>query len=59
MRFAIWFWWAVHNVLAHPLLTLSFDSGWSERFHGWTAGMANKLERKWLERKQEPSSSRS
>jgi hypothetical protein len=39
-RFWIEFWWAVHNVVAHPLLTLSLNSGWANRFHGWTAGKA-------------------
>lgn len=29
------FWRAVHNCIAHPLLMLPFS--WVDRFHDWTA----------------------
>lgn len=33
-------WAAVHNLIAHPLLTLSLDSRWANHFHDWTARKA-------------------
>ena len=30
-------WKLLHNVVAHPLMGVTFDSGWSVRFHDWTA----------------------
>jgi hypothetical protein len=30
------FWLAVHNLIAHPLMTLSGYAKWSDRFHNWT-----------------------
>jgi hypothetical protein len=55
MRFWIEFWWAVHNIVAHPLMSFSFNSKWSNRFHDWTAEKAERAEllmyaRKELER---------
>lgn len=32
-----WWWWALHNCVAHPWLTFSGDAGWAVRFHDWTA----------------------
>lgn len=32
------FWVFVHNLIAHPLMAISGESRWSERFHEWTAG---------------------
>lgn len=29
------FWYAVHNVVAHPLMVLPFE--WTQQFHDWTA----------------------
>ena len=29
-----------HNCVAHPLLFLSCDAQWAERFHDWTAAQA-------------------
>lgn len=34
------FWSFVHNVIAHPLMGLSFNSQWSNKFHDWTAELA-------------------
>lgn len=34
------FWEFVHNTVAHPLMALSLNSGWSSRFHDWTADRA-------------------
>ena len=36
--------WAVHNCVAHPLLTLSFSARWATRFHDWTADKAIALD---------------
>ena len=33
-------WKLLHNVVAHPLMGVTFDSGWSVRFHDWTASKA-------------------
>ncbi len=30
-------WRVIHNLIAHPLLTLSNGSGWTAQFHDWTA----------------------
>lgn len=37
-------WWLVHNCVAHPSLSLSFGSGYSQRFHDWTAEKADAAE---------------
>lgn len=29
------FWFAVHNIIAHPLLCIG--KKWADRFHDWTA----------------------
>ncbi len=34
---APWFWGAVHNAVAHPLLALTFGARWANRFHNQTA----------------------
>ena len=33
-------WWAMHNLVAHPLMTLSGYSSWADRLHDWTAERA-------------------
>jgi len=33
-------WWAAHNCVAHPLLTLTFNSATANRFHDWTSEKA-------------------
>ena len=38
------FWWAVHNIVAHPLMSLSFNSKWADQFHDWTAEKAERAE---------------
>lgn len=35
-----YFWEFIHNVVAHPLMSLTFNSGWSLRFHDWTGDKA-------------------
>lgn len=34
------FWMFIHNVIAHPLMALSFYSKWADNFHDWTAKKA-------------------
>lgn len=36
------FWIFIHNVVAHPLMSLSGEAKWADRFHDWTA------EKAWL-----------
>ncbi len=40
MRFREHLWWAVHNLVAHPLMTLSGYAAWSDQFHEWTGAKA-------------------
>lgn len=37
LKLKVEFWWAVHNLVAHPLITLTFKSRLAYRFHEWTA----------------------
>lgn len=34
------FWAAVHDLICHPLLILTFYSSWSVKFHDWTSWKA-------------------
>jgi hypothetical protein len=45
MRIIIELWWAMHNMVAHPLLTLGLNARWANRFHSWTAGKAEVAEK--------------
>lgn len=41
MKIKYYFWNLVHNCIAHPVMGLTCNSKFSERFHDWTARKMN------------------
>lgn len=36
------FWGLVHNCISHPLMGITFNAKFSERFHDWTSSKMDK-----------------